>query len=125
MKRCGCRRVRQHRHVRRRYLRYAASSAMPTKSTTTARRRMPGSSSMSTVYLFGRCGARSADVREKCPPEKGSTECTNEPKRWVSADGRGDQPAHQRDLGGNHNPNPKPEIDELLLESIELGHLAS
>ena len=35
------------------------------------------------------------------------------------------KPAHQRDLGGNHNPNPKPEIDELLLESIELGHLAS
>jgi len=32
-KRCGCRRVRQHRHVRRRYLRCAASSAMPTKST--------------------------------------------------------------------------------------------
>jgi hypothetical protein len=41
---------------------------MPTKSTTTARRRIPGRSSMATVYQFDRCGARSADAREKCQP---------------------------------------------------------
>jgi len=42
MKRGACRRVRQHRHVRRRYLaRRAASRAMPTKTRTTASITIP------------------------------------------------------------------------------------
>src|ERR1700741_2943076 len=65
-KRCGGRRVRQHRHVRRRYLRYAASSAMPTKSATTARRRIPERISTLTVYLFDQCDARLAYAQEQC-----------------------------------------------------------
>src|SRR5687768_7522818 len=68
MKRGGWCRVRQHRHVRRRYLRYAASSAMPTKSATTARRRMPARTSMLTVYLFDQCDAGLACAREKLRP---------------------------------------------------------
>ena len=68
-KRCGGRRVRQHRHVRRRYLRYAASRAMPTKSATTATRRIPERSSTLTVYLFDQCGARLVGAQEKCRPK--------------------------------------------------------
>src|SRR5438552_156300 len=122
MKRCGYRRVRQHRHVRRRYLWYAASSAMPTKSTTTARRRMPGRNSMARVYQFDRSGVRSADAREKCSPEKDGAECTNKPERWFRVDGRRDQPADQGDLRRDNDPEPEPEIDELLPEAIEFGH---
>src|SRR3989442_7181538 len=55
-------------------------------------------------------------------PEKDGTECTNKPERWVRVDGRRDQPADQGDLRGDHDPEPEPEIDELLPEAIEFGH---
>src|SRR6266571_5303773 len=64
-------RVRVHRHVRKRYLWYAASRAMPTKSTTTARRMMPARRSMAIVYLFDQCGARFAYAQEKRPRPTG------------------------------------------------------
>src|SRR2546425_285363 len=55
-------------------------------------------------------------------PEKDGTECTNKPERWVRVDGRRDQPADQGDLRRDHDPEPEPEIDELLPEPIEFGH---
>src|SRR6267378_8455283 len=55
-------------------------------------------------------------------PEKDGTECTNKPERWVRVDGRRDQPADQGDLRRDHDPEPEPEIDELLPEAIEFGH---
>src|SRR5437879_12127392 len=54
--------------------------------------------------------------------EKDVTECTNKPERWVRVDGRRDQPADQGDLRRDHDPEPEPEIDELLPEAIEFGH---
>ena len=55
-------------------------------------------------------------------PEKDGTECTNKPEPWVRVDGRRDQPADQGDLRRDHDPEPEPEIDELLPEPIEFGH---
>src|SRR6266550_4701893 len=55
-------------------------------------------------------------------PEKDGTECTNKPERWVRVDGRRDQPADQGDFRRDHDPEPEPEIDELLPEAIEFGH---
>src|SRR5437667_8525438 len=54
--------------------------------------------------------------------EKDGTACTNPPARWVRVDGRRDQPADQDDLRRDHDPEPEPEIDELLPEAIEFGH---
>jgi len=55
-------------------------------------------------------------------PEKDGTECTNKPEPWVRVDGRRDQPADQGDFRRDHDPEPEPEIDELLPEAIEFGH---
>jgi transposase len=61
-------RVRVHRHVRRRYLRRPASSAMPTKTIATARMTMPTRMSMVVASRFGRCGALCVDEPTRCPP---------------------------------------------------------
>src|SRR6266853_1063868 len=55
-------------------------------------------------------------------PEKDGTECTNKLERCVRVDGRRDQPADQGDLRRDQDPEPEPEIDELLPEAIEFGH---
>src|SRR6266704_2243231 len=54
-------RVRVGRRARRRYLRRPASSAMPTKTITTASMMMPTRMSMAITSRFGRYGARYAD----------------------------------------------------------------
>src|SRR6266850_1576655 len=127
MRRGGCRRVRQHRHVRRRYLWYAASSAMPTKSTTTAKRMTPARRSMALefTYLIYATLDLAMNKIDAGTEHNGSECCSDKPKGWISARRRGDSPADQGDFGHDHDPEPEPEINQALLEPIELGHSTS
>src|SRR6267378_2666509 len=122
MKRCGYRRVRQHRHVR--------SVTCGTQRQARCRRRAPrrrgeGLRGEAPWLQFTNLIDAALDLpmhEKNASPEKDGTECTNKPERWVRVDARRDQPADQGDFRRDHDPEPEPEIDELLPEAIEFGH---
>jgi hypothetical protein len=51
--------------------------------------------------------------------------CAHKPKRCICADSRRDKPSDQGELSGDHDPEPKPEVNQLLFDPIELGHSSS